>query len=176
MRVIGVLAIIILIALAAVLFLQRESATASFQAVRAIATDLREEGVTGRSFDGELAARMASSMQLLVDHPEAIADHTDELATIAATAASWADAAPSPSVALTVAVALRGAAADLRAYRPGVTTASLGAAERNLDRARAALAGEPVGTTPVDAVRDRLENLQTGQQERAQELEDEMNR
>ena len=176
MRIFGLLLIVVLIALAAVLYLQRESATSTFQAVRAIATDLREEGATGRRFEPELAARMASSMQLLVDHPEAIADHTDELATIAATAASWAEAAPSPSVALTVAAALRAAAGDLRAAPSSAAPASLSSARRHLDRARAALAGEPIGTSPVDAVRDRLENLQSGQQERAQELEDEMNR
>ena len=172
MRVFGVLLIVVLIALAAVLFLQRESATSSLQAVRAIAADLREEGVAGRPFDRDLAARMASSMQLLVDHPEAIAEHSGELATIAATAASWADEAPAPSVALTVAVALRGAAGDLRGHRPGAPETALVAAQRKLDRARAALAGGPIGTSPVDAVRDRLDNLQSGQQERAREADD----
>jgi hypothetical protein len=175
MRLVGTLVIVILIALAAVLYLQRESATSSFRAVRTIATDLREEGVAGRRFEPELATRMASSMQELIDHPEGIADHRDELATIAATAASWAEAAPSPSVALSVAVALRAAAADLRGYQASSTVASLGSAQRNLDRARAALAGEPIGASPVDAVRDRLDNLQSGQQERAQEVDEEMN-
>jgi len=175
MRMIGTLVIVILIALAAVLYLQRDTATASFHAVQAIATDLREEGMTGRRFEPEQAARMASSMQELVDHPEGIADHLDELATIAATAASWAEAAPSPSDALTAAVALRAAAADLRSYQASSTVASLGSAQRNLDRARAALAGEPIGTSPVDAVRDRLDNLDSAQQERTQEVEEEMN-
>jgi hypothetical protein len=176
MRVFGMLLIAVLIALAAVLYLRRESATSSFDAVRTIAADLREEGVAGRPFEPELAARMASSMQELVGHPEGIAGHRDELATIAATAASWAEAAPSPSVALTVAVALRAAAAELRGYPASSAAASLAAAQRHLERARAALAGEPVGASPVDAVRDRLDNLQSGQQERLQEVEEEMNR
>jgi len=176
MRIFGLLLIGVLIALAAVLYLQRETARASFQAVRTIAADLREEGVAGRRFEPELANRMASSMQELIDHPEGIADHRDELATIAATAASWAEAAPSPSVALSVAVALRAAAADLRTYQASSTVASLDSAQRNLDRARATLAGEPIGASPVDAVRDRLDNLQSAQQERTQDVEEEMNR
>jgi len=176
MRIFGMLLIVVLIALAAVLYLQRESATSSFDAVRQIATDLREEGVAGSRFDPALAGRMVTSMQLLVDHPETIADHVDELETIAATAASWADAAPSPSVALTVAVALRAAAGDLRAARASADPVGLRSAGRHLDRAGAALAGEPVASSPVEAVRDRLENLQSGQQERTQEAEDEMNR
>jgi hypothetical protein len=175
MRIFGLLLIVVLIALAAVLYLQRETARASFQAVRTIAADLREEDVAGRRFEPELATRMASSMQELIDHPEGIADHRDELATIAATAASWAEAAPSPSVALSVAVALRAAAADLRAYQASSTVASLDSAQRNLDRARATLAGEPIGASPVDAVRDRLDNLQSAQQERTQEVEEEIN-
>ena len=60
MRIFGVLFIVVLLALAAVLYLQRESATSSLAAVTAIATDLREEGATGRSFDPELAARMVA--------------------------------------------------------------------------------------------------------------------
>lgn len=174
MRIFGLLLIVVLIALAAVLYLQRETARASFQAVRTIAADLREEGVAGRRFEPELATRMASSMQELIDHPEGIADHRDELATIAATAASWAEAAPSPSVALSVAVALRAAAADLRGYQASSTATSLDSAQRNLVRARATLAGEPIGASPVDAVRDRLDNLQSAQQERTQEVEEEL--
>jgi hypothetical protein len=176
MRLVGTLVIVILIALAAVLFLQRDTAKASFQAVRAIAADLREEGVAGRPFEPELAKRMASSMQELINHPEGIGAHRDELATIAATAASWAEAAPSPSVALTVSVALRTAAADLRSYQASSTVASLGSAQRNLDRVRAALAGDPIGASPVDAVRDRLDNLHSAQQEQTQDVEQEMNK
>ena len=174
MRIFGLLFIVILLALAAVLYLQRESATSTFDAVTAIAADLREEGATGRRFDPELAARMVASLQALVDNPDRIADHRDELATIAATAGSWADMAASPSAELTCSVALRGAAADLRTYGLRSSPVALASASHSLDRARAALAGEPVGTSPVDAVRDRLDNLQTGQQERLQEVEEEL--
>jgi len=176
MRVFGVLFIVVLLALAAVLYLQRESATSSFDAVAAIATDLREEGVSGRRFEPELAARMVASLEELAARPETIADHRDELTTIASTAASWADAAASPSAALTCSAALRGAATDLRSYGLRSSPTALASAKHHLARARAALAGEPVGSSPVDAVRDRLDNLQSGQQERLQEVEEELGR
>ena len=91
-------------------------------------------------------------------------------------AAAWADAAPSPSAELRAAVAIRSAAGDLRSYATRGSQMSLASAKRNLDTARAALAGEPTGTAPTDAVRDRLENLQRGQQERYQDVEEELNR
>jgi hypothetical protein len=174
MRIFGLLFIVVLLALAAVLYLQREDTKSSFDAVTAIATDLREEGVTGRRFDADLAARMVTSLQGLVDHPDRIADHRDELSTIAATAGSWADVAASPSAELTCSVALRSAAADLRTYGLQSSPVAMASAQHNLDRARAALAGEPVGASPVDAVRDRLDNLHAGEQERRQEVEEEL--
>ena len=49
MRIFGAMLIVVLMAMAAVLYLQRESTTASLQAVSSVATDLREAGVSGRS-------------------------------------------------------------------------------------------------------------------------------
>ncbi len=175
MRIFGALLIVVLLAMAAVLYLQREDTAASLEAVASVATDLREDGVSGRAMNPEMAARMVASLQQLVDHPEEIPNHVDDLKTVASTAAAWAAAAASPSIELRVAVALRGAAGDLRSYGTRPSENSLSSAGRNLDAARAALAGEPTGTAPTDAVRDRLENLQRGQQENYQDLEEELN-
>ena len=174
MRIFGVLLIVVLLAVGAVLFLQREDATSSLDAVVAVATDLREEGAVGRRFDPDLAARLVASLQELADRPERIAAHRDELKTIAATAAAWADAAPSPSPELTCAAALRGAAGDLRSYALRPSPGALVAAGSQLERARRALSGEPPAGSAVDAVRDRLGNLQSGQQERLQEIEEQL--
>lgn len=174
MRVFGMLLIVVLLAAAAVLYLQKEDAASSLDAVTAVATDLREEGAVGRRFDPALATRLVASLDELADHPERIATHRDDLKAIAATAAAWADAAASPSPELACAVALRGAAADLRSYALRPSPTALASARSQLERARGALSGEPAGGSAVDAVRDRLGNLQSGQQERLQEIEEEL--
>jgi len=176
MRIFGALLIVVLLAMAAVLYLQREDTAASLHAVSSVATDLRENGVSSRALDPEMAARMVASLQELLDHPEEIPNHVEDLKTVAATTAAWADAAASPSAELRTAVALRSTAGDLRSYGVRKSQMSLSSARRNLEAARAALAGEPTGTAPTDAVRDRLENLQRGQQERYQDVEEELNR
>ena len=176
MRVFGALFIAVLLAMAAVLYLQREDTEASLHAVSSVAADLREDGVSGRALDPEMAARMVVSLQALVDHPEEIPNHVDDLKTVATTTAAWAAAARSPSTELRIAVSLRSAAGDLRSYGVQPSQMSLSSARRNLEAARGALAGDPVGTAPTDAVRDRLENLQRGQQERYQEVQEELNR
>ena len=175
MRIFGALLLVVLLAMAAVLYLAREDTTASLQAVTAVAADLREDGVTRSALESETAARMVSAMQELLDHPDRIAGHADDLKTIAATAASWADAAHAPSPELRAAVALRSAAGELREYGLRSSQLALANASRQLDTARSALAGELTGTSPTDAVRDRLDNLQRGQQERYQELDEELN-
>jgi hypothetical protein len=177
MRAVGALFIVILLAAAAVVFLQQRSATESFEGVTKIAADLREQGVEGRAFDRKTAERMLASLVALLEAPEDITEHTDDLRTMSATAASWAEAAASPSFELKVAVALRGAAVDLREYGLRASPAALKSASRNLDAARSALSGaQTPGSPPIDAVRDRMENLQRSQQERAQDIEEEIDR
>ncbi len=129
-------------------------------------------GVEGRAFDRDRAADMVSSLRTLLESPEDIAGRTNELRTVAAAASSWAEAAPAPSVELRVAVALRSAAGELRAYSLRPTQGHLSAAEKHLDTADAALAGEPVNNNPTDALRDQLENLQRSHQEQVQEVDE----
>jgi hypothetical protein len=169
--------LVILLAAAIVFYLQGRSATESFQAVTRIAANLREEGVDERAFDRRLAERMVASLQELLDSPEDIPNHIDDLRTIAATTASWAQAAASPSLELRISVALRGAAGDLREYGIGKSPFALKSAAKNLEEARAALAGEEsAGNPAIDAVRDRMENLRRSQQEQHQDIRQEIDR
>jgi len=92
--------------------------------------------------------------------------------TVATEAASWAEVAPAPSVELRVAVALRSAAGELRAYSLRQEDRHLRAAEKQLDTAEAALDGEPVHNNPTDALRDQLENLQRSHQEQQLEVDE----
>jgi hypothetical protein len=177
MRAVGAVLVVILLAAAAVLFLQQRSATESFQGITKVAANLREHGVEGRPFDRELAESMLGSLEELLREPDEVPNHTEDLRTISSAAASWADAAASPSLELRVSVSLRAAAADLREFGIRRSPMALSSASRNVERAKSALAGEGGGgSPPVDAVRDRMENLQRSQQERQQEIEEELNR
>jgi hypothetical protein len=173
-RVFGALFLVVLLALAVSLYLRSESAKASFEAVRSVAADLREEGVEGRSFDRRAAARMVSELGDLIEFPDQIPDRVEDLRSFAATAASWAESAPSPSAELTVSVALRAAAAELRGHALRPSPNHLQKARRRLDEARAALAGEELRNDPTSAVRDRLENLQRSQEDRQLALDEEL--
>jgi hypothetical protein len=182
LRISGALFLTVLIAAGYMLYLTGRDATASLDAVAAVATDLREAGVTGRELDRDLALQMINAMDGLLETPGTIPDHIDDLKTFAATAAAWADAAPSPSSELRAAVAIRKASGELRAQATRPSTVHLMRARRYLDVAsdaiRFGVAG-PGGPGPglaTDAVRDRLDNLQQGQQERYQELDEELNK
>jgi len=121
LRISGALFLTILIAVGYMLYLTGRDATSSLDAVAAVATDLREVGVTGRDLDRDLALQMIDAMEGLLDTPDTIPDHIDDLKTFAATAAAWADAAPSPSSELRAAVAIRKAAGELRAQDTSVS-------------------------------------------------------
>ncbi len=173
----SVLLIGVLIAAAIVLYLQTERATTGLEAVEHVAVQLREEGVEGIAFDHEDAARMTDALQMLVDAPDRITDHVADLRTFGETAAAWARQAPAPSPELRAAVALRGAASELRSYALDDDTGHLARARHELDRARAGLAGEPSsGTAATEAVRQQLDNLQRSQQEQRQRLDEELQR
>lgn len=182
MRISGAFFISILMAVGYMLYLTGRDATSSLDAVATVATDLREQGVTGRALDRDLALQMIEAMDNLLATPDTIPDHIDDLKTFAATAAAWADAAPSPSSELRAAVALRKAAGELRAQATSPSTVHLMRARRNLDVASDAIRFDVVGPgggpgpgLATDAVRDRLDNLQQSQQERYQELDEELN-
>ena len=177
MRFSTVLSLGALIAVGVMLYLNSRDAVSSLDAVAAVASDLREEGVEGQALDHDLARQMIDVMEGLIAAPETISDHIEELKTFAASAASWADAAPSPSYELHASVSLRLAAGELRAYALDASIAHLMRARNHLESARSALSGEGTASGPgpglaTGAIRDRLENLQQSQQEQQQELDE----
>jgi hypothetical protein len=181
MRISGVLILVVLLAMATVVFLQTRSVSTSQEALSMMATDLREEGVEGAAFDAERARRVITEMEGLIGDPDAIADHVDDLKVIADTAGRWAAGAASPSPELHASVALRSAAAELRRYSVTPSGASLNRARRELERARQALVIRASGdgtTAPsglvTEGVRDRLHNLEAAQKERELEVEEEL--
>jgi len=113
-----------------------------------------------------MAGEIISAMEVLQAEPETISDHLAELKVFAATAASWAEAAATPSAELHVAVAIRRAVGELREYALGPSDVRLMRTRRLLAAARSTLdslggngvSGEGPGLA-VDAVRDRIDNL-----------------
>ena len=97
MRISGAFFITILLAVGYMLYLTARDATSSLDAIAVVATDLREQGVEGRALDRELALQMVAAMEDLLAATDTIPQHIEDLKTFAATAAAWADAAPSPS-------------------------------------------------------------------------------
>jgi len=183
MRLSGALILLVVIAMGVVVLLQSRDVTAKREALAVIATELREEGIEAAAFDRDRAFELITILDGLVTDPNAIARHTDDLKTIASTAASWADGAASPSPELHAAVAIRKAAGDLRGYAVRPSSATLESARRELERARHALttAQESDGTTApsglvTEGVRDRLHNLEAAQKEKELELEEDLNR
>ncbi len=182
MRVSGSLFLMLLMAIGVMLYLGARDVTSSLDAVATVATDLREEGVEGTALDHDRAQQMIRAMEDLLAAPDTVPDHVEDLKIFASAAAKWADAAPSPSSELRAAVALRRAAGELRAQALTPSTVHLMRARRYLGVASDALTfaassdGGPGPGLATDAVRDRLENLQQSQQERFQEVDEELNK
>lgn len=181
MRIFGIFVLGALIAVGFYLYLGARDATTSLDAVATIATGLREENVTGKDLDRDIARQMISAMEDLLAAPDTISGHTEDLKTFAATAASWADAAATPSAELHAAVALRQAAGALREYSLTPRKIELERTRRLLFAARSSLASGTEGTgggqgsgLAVGAVRDRIENLQQSHQEKIQEVNEEL--
>ena len=124
---------------------------------------------------------MISAMEDLLAAPDTIPDHLEDLKTFSATAASWADAAATPSAELHAAVALRRAAGELRGYALELKEIRLSRSRQLLTAARFSLERESDGTgggqgpgLAVGAVKDRIDNLQQSRQEQIQEVDEEL--
>jgi len=168
----GALMLSILLAAAVVLYLDSRSASSDFTAVNETATKLRTGRVEARSFDRSAAGRAIAIMEGLLAGPSSIASARDELVAIAREAASWAEAAPSDGAELHVAVSIRAAADELRAYASEPSEFHLQRARSRLESAKRALAGEPAAQGPVAGIQDRLDNIEQSQREQMQELND----
>lgn len=180
MRISGVLILVVVLSMAVVVFLQSRDVTAKREALAIIATELREEGVDGLRFDRDRAFELIIVLEGLAADPAAIPNHTEDLKVISETAAGWAAGAASPSPELHASVALRAASGELRGYAVRPTSTGLDKARRKLGEARHALTTAAAGdgtTAPsglvTEGIRDRLQNLEAAQKERALEVEEE---
>jgi hypothetical protein len=181
-RISGAFFITILIAVGYMLYLTAKDTASSLDAIAVVATDLREQGIDGQALDRDLALQMVAAMEDLLAETDTIPQHIEDLKTFAATAAAWADAAPSPSAELRAAVAIRRAAGELRTQATSPSAVHLMRARRYLGVAGDALeyagsgAGGPGPGLATDAVRDRIENLEQSHKERYLEVDEELDR
>lgn len=182
MRISGGFLLTALLAAGFTLYLTGRDTSSTFDAVGSVADELREQGVTGQSLDRETATRMATVMDGLLEFPDTIGDHVDDLRVMAETTASWAAAADSASRDLHIAVSLRSAAGDLRAYSLRPSEVNLARARRHLDQAFSSLEGgatEDGGNPPAmatDALKDQLHNLEQAQREQQQQVDEALKR
>jgi hypothetical protein len=178
MRISGGLFVVLIIAVGFVLYLTATDLASSTDAVKAVASDLREANVEGAEFDREQATAMIDAMEMLLAAPELLAESVEELKTFAASAAAWARDAELGEE-LHAAVLIRRAAGELRAYALQPDDRHLMRARRSLEAARSTVEGHGHGTgvdggpgLAVGAVRDQLDNLEQSQRERHQEAEE----
>jgi hypothetical protein len=182
MRISGALILVVVISMAVVVILQSRDVTAKRQALAVIATELREEGVDGATFDRERAFELISVLDGLSGDPDSIQNHLDDLKTISSTAASWAAGAASPSPELHASVAIRKAAGELRSHAVKPSPSTLSKARHELEKARQALTttGPGDGTSApsglvTEGVQDRIHNLEAAQKEKMLEIDEELN-
>lgn len=168
MRAAGVLFLVVLIAAALVLMLRGREAAEAQRSVNRITGEIHEAGVEGAPFDEAAARQMLERLEDMARGRGELSQ--EDLEAVAREAAAWAEGAPTPSAELTVSVALRKAAGELRQFLLDGNDWHLRTARRELSRARRALAGE-TAQGGVQGVRDRLQNLQESERERLQELD-----
>ena len=182
MRISGGFIVTALVAAGFALYLTGRDARSSFDAVNMAADGLREEGVQGREVDTEAAARMVVFLKDLLEFPDTIEEHLDDLRTVAEIAASWASAAPPASRELHLAVNLRSAAGELRAFGLRPSPGHLARARGHLDQAHNSLEGashdmtEPRPSLATDGLRDQLQNLEQAQREQRQQIDENLKR
>ena len=182
MRVSGGFMVTALLAAGFALYLGGRDTTSSFDAVAVAADGLRERDVQGRALDLETADRMVTFMDGLLDVPDTVGDHVDEVRMVAETAASWAADADPASRELHLAVSLRSAAGELRAQGLNPSDSHLLRARRYLDQARNSLEGITSGTEPLqpplvtDGLRDQMHNLEQAQREQLQQVDEALRR
>ncbi|MDX2437464.1 MAG: hypothetical protein QNL88_10480 [Acidobacteriota bacterium] len=182
MRISGGFVVTALLAAGFALYLTGRDAGSSLDAVAKVSEELREPDVPGQALDPETALRMVTVMEGLVDAPEAIGDYGEDLRLMADTAASWAAAAPTASRELHIAVSLRSAAGDLRAYALRPSQSYLMRARRRLDQAQSSLDGMLNSTATqqphlaTDGLRDQLQNLEQAHREQQLEVDKELRR
>lgn len=181
MRISGILILVVVISMAVVVFLQSRDVTAKRDALAVIATELREEGVKGSSFDRERAFELIAILEGLSADPDSIPNHLESLKTISSTAASWSAGAASPSPELHASVAIRKAAGELRSHAVKPSPTTLRKAQYELGKARQALtvtAGGEGTTAPsglvTEGVQDQINNLEAAQKEKMLEIEEEL--
>lgn len=182
MRISGILILVVVISMAVVVILQSRDVTAKRDALAAMATELREEGVEGANFDRKRAFELIDVLDGLVADPDSISAHLEDLKTISSTAASWSAGAVSPSPELHASVAIRRAAGELRAHAVKPAPSTLRKARHELEKARHALTttSSGAGTTApsglvTEGVQDQINNLEAAQKERMLEIEEEIN-
>jgi hypothetical protein len=182
MRISGGLLVAAVLAAGFALFLTGRDARTTFDAVDTAAKGLREEGVEGRTVDTEKAVRMVAFLGDLLEFPDSIEENLGDLRAVTQAAASWAAAAPPASRELHMAVNLRSAAGELRAYGLSPSPRHLARARRHLEQAQNSLensmngAAEPPPSLATDGLRDQLQNLEQAQREQRQQIDESLKR
>jgi hypothetical protein len=158
----------LLVVMGIVLLLSTTSTQRTLDAVSVGVPALRED-IAPRAWDARVAAALLARLEALAAEPS---PSRQELAEAAATAAGWVAATTPGSRESHVAVKLRSAADELAMATAAPDDRHRGLARRHLDDAAAALAGAaPREITPVQGIRDQLENLQRSRSEQARELQ-----